>query len=387
MIQDCWQLSEERGLLIQPDPIACLQDVLDPDFPVSPQVIAEIEGLARDLARLLDTRQVRKTLDDLPVYDFAALANYVPAYGFAVIERLHQIYAFFASASIYATHEAPARRIPAGVAVPLVQLSHLVQRPPILAYCGYVLNNWRRLDPDGPIALDNLALNQTFLGSRDEAWFVLTHVEVEARAARLLTGLRDAVQAARNEDAEGVMAGLAAINLGLHDIMRTFERITEGCDPDYYYRLVRPYNFGFSDVRYEGIEAFGEQPRMVRGQSGAQSSIIPALLSGLGIQHETSDLTRHLEVMRAYMPKPHRDFIAAMSASALRALVVWQGAGSPLAEAYNDCLETLMAFRRMHYHYVNLYIFQKVDNPLGTGGTPFMDWLHQLIGETERHRV
>ncbi len=44
-------------------------------------------------------------------------------------------------------------------------------------------------------------------------------------------------------------------------------------------------------------------------------------------------------------------------------------------------------FRSLHYHYATTYIAEKVANPLGTGGTIFMDWLKQLIDETEQQFV
>jgi indoleamine 2,3-dioxygenase len=44
-------------------------------------------------------------------------------------------------------------------------------------------------------------------------------------------------------------------------------------------------------------------------------------------------------------------------------------------------------FRSLHYHFATEYIFRKVSNPVGTGGTVFMDWLKQLIGETEQQLV
>jgi hypothetical protein len=62
-------------------------------------------------------------------------------------------------------------------------------------------------------------------------------------------------------------------------------------------------------------------------------------------------------------------------------------ANRALAETYIECLRQMLEFRRLHYHYATKYIAEKVKNPLGTGGTIFMDWLHQLIDETERQLV
>ena len=58
MRQECWQLWADRGLLISPDPIVRLADALEPSFPIPRAAIDEIEGIARNLSELLDTRRV-----------------------------------------------------------------------------------------------------------------------------------------------------------------------------------------------------------------------------------------------------------------------------------------------------------------------------------------
>jgi len=45
----------------------------------------------------------------------------------------------------------------------------------------------------------------------------------------------------------------------------------------------------------------------------------------------------------------------------------------------------LLAFRTRHFEYAVNYIEKKVDNPIATGGTPYVPWLHQLIEETKSY--
>jgi indoleamine 2,3-dioxygenase len=385
MEQDCWCTWSDRGLLICPDPIARLTDVIDADFPVPPADIAQLESIAAALPQLLEAQRLRATLDDLPMLDFSPLAQHPPAFGFAVIERLHQIYGFFATAYVYAAYEQPAQQLPAEIAVPLHVLSRMVERPAILAYCDTVLNNWRRIDPNGPIALDNLMMLQPLLGTKDESGFILVHANVEAQATPALLGIREAANGARDGDGEAVEHGLRGVIDGLNAIMQGFALMPGQCDPNIYYRDIRPYYFGFNDMVYRGVSEFNDQPQMYRGQSGAQSSIIPILVAGLNIAHERSAMTEHLDVMKLYMPKPHREFIVEMEQSTVREFVRQQG--GTLADVYNTCLDRMIAFRRMHFHYATEYIFKRVENPIGTGGTNFMDWLTVLIDETARHRV
>lgn len=371
MEQPCWGITAERGFLISPDPL------------ITPQhTPAELLDLAAHTPELLHNRQLRQRLDNLPVYDLDAVLS-VDA-DLRAAERLMQIYGYLASAYVYAVPDDAAKRIPRGVAVPLVSLARRVERPPILSYTGYTLGNWRRIDPSQSIALDNLEPLQLFNGSADERGFILTHVDIEARAGVALDGVRRAADAARNQDVPTVERALADVVHGLDSVIAMFHRMPDQCDTDAYYWQVRPYSFSFSDVIYEGVEAFGGEPQSFRGQTGAQSSVIPALVAALGLRHEQSAMTQHTTIMRQYMPAPHRAFIAEMEQSTIRAFVQSRSE-STLREVYNECLRRLLDFRRWHLHIASIYVAQKVANPLGTGGTPFMDWLRQLTDETEAH--
>ncbi len=163
---------------------------------------------------------------------------------------------------------------------------------------------------------------------------------------------------------------------------KTMARMPEGCSPEVYFRKVRPYIFGFNDLVYEGC--FEERPQSFRGETGAQSSIVPTLLAALGIQHQDSLLTKHLGDMLNYMPRPHRDFVRAQPG--IRSHVLKAAAapeGPRLRELYNECVRQLLAFRSRHFEYAVNYIEKKVANPIATGGTPYIPWLHQLIEETK----
>ncbi len=384
MRQDCWQIWADRGFLMNPDPVSCLNDSLK-DFPIPAAELTHAISLAADLPHLLDTHRIRAALEELPVVDLWALHAHLDQVDFRVIERLMQIYAYLASAFVYATDEAPEHRIPAGVALPLVQLADMVERPPILSYAGYVLGNWQLIEPANGINVDNMRLVQNFLGNADESWFIRIHVDIEARAADALLSIQQAASAAASNDLSALEIALATVEASVCQMIATFHRMPEGCNSDVYYFKVRPYIFGFNEVVYEG--AFGDQPQTFRGQTGAQSSIVPTLVAALGLQHEQTGLTQHLEVMKAYMPKPHRDFIESMHTAPTRAAVLRHRDRSALVETYNECLRQVTEFRSLHYHYATTYIAEKVTSPVGTGGTVFMDWLKQLIGETEQQLV
>jgi indoleamine 2,3-dioxygenase len=281
----------------------------------------------------------------------------------------------------------PVHRLPREIAVPLVRLAENCGRPPILSYASYCLHNWRRIDRAGPIALGNLKLLQNFSppgeGKEDEDWFILVHVEIEARAGAALRAMAEAKRVLAEDNAASMERLLTTVAGSLTEMNRTMARMPEGCRPEVYFLKVRPYIFGFDRVVYEGC--FGEAPQSFRGETGAQSSIVPTMLTALGLRHQNTLLTTHLDDMRKYMPPAHRQFI--LDQASVRDLVVSAAVhgGVRLKELYNACVRELIAFRTRHFDYAVNYIEKKVDNPLATGGTPYIPWLRQLIDETKAY--
>src|SRR5438309_3274286 len=90
------------------------------------------------------------------------------------------------------------------------------------------------------------------------------------------------------------------------------KRIPEKMDPALYYKTFRPYIRFFENVVYEGI---AQTPMNFRGETGAQSSVIPALVSFMKVRHQQSMLTDHLADMRRFMPAEHRRLLADIEAA------------------------------------------------------------------------
>jgi indoleamine 2,3-dioxygenase len=154
-------------------------------------------------------------------------------------------------------------------------------------------------------------------------------------------------------------------------------RIPEKMDPALYYRTFRPYIRFFEGVVYEGMAL---TPMNFRGETGAQSSLMPALIAFMKIPHRQSALTDHLTDMRRFMPLQHRQLIAE-----LEALPAVRDLAEP--EAYNEVLEAMATFREVHFTWAQEYVNRWVEDPRGTGGTPYMEWLRQLIDETRLHKL
>jgi indoleamine 2,3-dioxygenase len=204
---------------------------------------------------------------------------------------------------------------------------------------------------------------------------------------------------------EAVTQRLEQVAAAEERMCATLLRMPERCDPYIYYNRVRPYIHGWKDnpalpqgVVYDGVEAFGGRPQYFRGETGAQSSIVPALDAGLGVTHEDDPLRHYLNEMRDYMPPAHRRFIEALERmkdpsgrGRLYGYAKDRKAQHPkLWKAFRDCVHLLGRFRETHLDYADRYIHRQsqraASNPteVGTGGTPFMVYLKKHLEETDR---
>ena len=377
-------MSPERGFL-------CSYDAADVRLPAE---LAAPEQAARDLPRTLLTGRVRKHLESLPVLDLKAFCADAsdPQLRTAMVR-----YSFMVQAYVWGEPEAPTG-LPAPLAVPMWALAKRLGQQPLLPYSAYVLDNWDRLDRSAPISLDNIWMIQNFLAGQDEAWFVLVHVAIEARAGAMLAEIPKLIEAVTHGDAAAIEASLAHCNLVWDDVNAIFDRMPERCDPYVYFHRVRPYIHGWKDnpaladgLIYEGVAETGGKPQAFRGQTGSQSTIVPSMDALLGIGHAADPLRTFLDELHIYRPPAHRSFVDRVRAmSNLRPFI--QGADNAnLRDLYNTCVRSLARFRTRHLEYAASYIAKQHkdsagnDTDVGTGGTPFMKYLKKHRDEAEQH--
>ncbi|HKY89878.1 MAG TPA: hypothetical protein VJM11_02520, partial [Nevskiaceae bacterium] len=330
-----------RGFLPAADPLERLPPAFD-----------EWETLAHDLPKLLATTHVRSFLERAAEPDLAALETDAQA------ERAMLILSYFGHAYVWGQPRA-AFRLPPNLARPWAAVAAKLGRPPVLSYASYALHNWRRVERDGPVAIGNIVLLQNFLGGIDEEWFILVHVDIEARAAAALVELPIAQKAANDGDTAALENSLGRIARSLEGMYGTLVRMTELCDPYIYYQRVRPYIHGWKNnpalpdgLIYDGVDAFGGKPQKFAGETGAQSSIIPSLDAALGVSHRDDPLRPYLVDMRNYMPPAHRGFIEAIERGpSVRAYVEQHKREEGLVETYNACTIWIERFRSKHLEY------------------------------------
>lgn len=334
-----------------------------------------LDEIGRDLPSLLEDASFRSYARELRIPEWPedeAREETLPEL------RLYYVRTgFLASAYVNQVSQPNIEVLPRNLAVPFCKACALLRRPPILSYDGYALYNWKRFDPSGPIALGNIDTLQNFVHLYDEHWFILVHVEIEAIAARILAAIDRAGDGLRARDSQVVTTALREMAAAVRDQTAVLRRIPEKMDPALYYRTFRPYIRFFEHVVYEGVV---HAPLNFRGETGAQSSIMPTLVAFMKIPHRQSVLTDHLAEMRNFMPAAHRQLISDVEAMpSPRDL-----AG---ADAFNEVLDAMATFRETHIGWAQEYINKWVDDPRGTGGTPYLMWLRQLIDETRTHRI
>jgi len=369
----------QRGFLPEEDPLS--------SFPENSE-FTMLDGIGRDLPSLLQDRGFRayaRTLK-IPLWPKERVhSEHMPGL------RLYYVrVGFLASAYVNQVGEEPATVLPANLAVPLCRACELLDRPPILSYDGYALYNWKRFAKDGPIALGNLDTIQNFVHLYDEHWFILVHVEIEALAARILHAIANAQTALACGQFSVIDEALWSIARTVNDQSRVLRRIPEKMDPAVYYRTFRPYIRFFENVVYETDADSSANPSAApqtrpprinfRGETGAQSSIMPTLVAFMKIPHKPSMLIDHLTDMRNYMPPEHRRLIETVEAMP----GIRQAADK---QTVNAVLEAIAEFRSIHLGWADEYINRRTDDPRGTGGTPYMKWLGQLIEETRAFKI
>ncbi|MEE4174525.1 MAG: hypothetical protein V2I57_09780 [Xanthomonadales bacterium] len=375
-----FDISAERGFL----------SPFDPETVVLPDSLQPVRRTALDLPRILPSGRIRELLSRLPRVRTGALRDLdEPQRRMAMVH-----YAFLVQSWVWGQDDPP-RHLPENLARPIWTLAELLGQQPLLPYSSYVLDNWGRIDADGPLTLDNVTLLQGFLGGQDEAWFVLVHVAIEASAGGLLAEFPGLLAAAGAADSAAMHHHLRRMIGVWAEINAHFDRMPERCDPYIYFHRVRPWIHGWKDnpalgagLVYEGVEATGGAPQSFRGQTGSQSSIVPAVDAVLGLGHADDPLRRYLDELHAYRPPAHRRFIEQVrETSAVREVV--QTLGNPaLIGAYNECVEQLARFRTRHLEYAATYINQQSRDragnavDIGTGGTPFMRYLKKHRNET-----
>ena len=368
------------------------------DYISKKKSLLNITEIANELPKLLLTNNIQNKINKLKVNELS-IDILLKNKNEKEINLAMSHLSFIAHAFMWGGNK-PEKILPEVVSKPWVKLSKYLGRPPILSYASYCLDNWYKVNQQEPISLDNVALINNFLGGVDEDWFVTIHVCIEDAASEAIDAAYKLSKLNESNNVDDFNTNLKKILKSLKNVNNIFSKMPEKCDPYIYYHRVRPYIFGTKDnpdlkkgLIYEN--QFNNKPQFYRGETGAQSSIIPFLDGALGIYHSNDNLRHYLNEMRDYMPPKHRKMIEDVEKRSKAKDLISQS--KKLMNVYNNCLEEIRKFRAMHLEYAATYIHKQaqVHNTFGTGGstirgtggTPFMRYLKKHRDETQKHKV
>jgi indoleamine 2,3-dioxygenase len=128
----------ERGFLPDPDPLL--------ELPLAYRAWDELNNA---MPELLHNNDFRDALNNIPLLDPSGIKN-----GPELDRSMRQL-SMFANAYISCGPD-PVKKIPLVLAVPLTEVAEMSGRPPISSHASIVLNNWARINPKGPIELENI---------------------------------------------------------------------------------------------------------------------------------------------------------------------------------------------------------------------------------------
>lgn len=288
-----WTFSS-RGFLPNTDPV---QKLVIKDEKYRPFAVT-MENLASSLTDMVQAQKAREEIvcqlrDVVPLFDHDLFNSFGSP---AMDERAFLVYSCFAVVYVNNYKDRPLSRLCKEVTIPIVRLAERVQRKPILDYCSYILFNWKRKNPSGPLTIDNLESLLTLSNTEEENKYIISRVAIEAKSS-LFSG-------------PFTLEQLSNCLSECNDLIKLSPKL-----PDY----VNNYFNSFVKVKYDG---WGwPDPQTFIGNAITQSSTIGKMARMLGLPYQDNDI-------RDYKPFHHRH--------ALDATHNYRPGASKIV--YNDCL-------------------------------------------------
>lgn len=267
------------------------------------------------------------------------------------------------------------------IAIPSWEISKLTGFAPTLSYGLYSLWNYELINPEKPVALDNLNLLHSFTDSLDEKWFVWVHQVVEKTFAPAIPLLLRAYLLTTDPSIKGVARivteSLRSAYLAMQKTVKILKRMREHCDPNTYFETVRMFYSFPRNVVFLGVPEIADKPQELFGETGGQTPFKHFLQAVLGTYHNDPYFPR----MRAHMSKYNRSFIEMiLQDSQLREYVKRHKTHRPLVCAYKALEQAIADWQMEHLSLVEDYIGKYGDGH-GTGSPP-LSWLRGLYEET-----
>ncbi|XVN43558.1 MAG: hypothetical protein RCG15_04770 [Candidatus Rickettsia vulgarisii] len=266
-----FDIDPKRGFLPSKGPLTTL-----------PNYFNHWENVANNLNKLFVLDKAREEISNIPLLNIDKLQDTMEINrAMLLLSYLGHAY-IWGGKTIYDT-------LPKNITVPWYEVAKQLDRPPILSYDSRALYNWKLYDKNQGITLTNVIRLENFYGGIDEDWFVLVHIAIEAQSASGLQAILDAFNTVLHDDQQKLLSVLNIMSNTLKIMGDILKKIPEKCDSYIYYNCVRNFIFGWlnnpelpSCVFYDGVKEWAGIGQKFRGETGAQSSIIPSFDAALG---------------------------------------------------------------------------------------------------------
>ncbi len=258
----------------------------------------------------------------------------------------------------------------------------------------FSLQNWRKIDPAGPMHFDNLELVRSFSGEASEAGFILVHVTMVSNTKDLVKHCLEILEHARNADRDGFNDALRSYQQTMRKINMEMDTMWKRSKPEDYEKF-RTFIMGIKNqpmfpdgVHYEGRDPkSGEVVKMgpfqFRGESGANDSIVPTCDNLLQLTESMPEnpLTEILRDFRTYRPVQHNTWLTFVHENAkLLGIKRFALSENTSAFLYLTILDEVRDFRNRHWNFTKEYILRRTAHPVATGGSPIVTWLPNQLG-------
>ncbi|KAM6035030.1 indoleamine 2,3-dioxygenase 2 isoform 1-T1 [Theristicus caerulescens] len=310
--------------------------------------------IAHDLPQLIASHRLRSQVHQMPQLSTQHLR------GREELHLAHLVLSFITMGYLWQEgEEGTVKVLPRNLAVPFWEVSQALGLPPILSHADFVLANWKRKNPNGPLEIENLDTIISLPGGESLRGFILVTLLVEKAAVPGIKAIVQAIRAITQLDEETLHKALQELAEAIGDMSKALKQMHDYVDPAVFYAVIRIFLSGWKDnpampdgLIYEGVS---NEPMAYSGGSAAQSTVLHAFDELLGIRH-SEESTAFLHRMRGYMPPPHRAFVEAIRrAPSLKQHVLSSG-DARLCAAFNQCVSALADFRSYHITIVTKYI-------------------------------
>ncbi|KAI8989732.1 Indoleamine 2,3-dioxygenase [Trametes punicea] len=304
-----------------------------------------------------------------------------------VLRRAHYVLTCLLHFYVHSLPPSPTKEpiiIPKPLAMPLLHVSKKIGMPPILTFADIVLWNWELVNPEEPVALDNMRFLTLFSQTDAEKNFYALSIAAELKGAEMLEIFERFMNLSSLLDLSVISTiarDLERLVTIINDVSNILQGARASIDPHVFYWAVRPWWNGSGPANpwvFEGAPPGTSYD--LGGASAGQSSVMHALDIFLDVDHALKQArqpspssenrradTRFMEKMRRYMPAEHRTYLAALSNRSLRQIVERTPA---LRGPYNAAVDALKRFRDGHIRIGTLYIISQARStpPASMGG-------------------